>query len=68
MQSNAFWNEELPSNFQRLSNQITENFEGCEAYIYDTVVFGSTWEQHLQQVKELFCGLRVANLCKCEPG
>ena len=43
-------------------NQIVENFEGCEAYIDDVVVFGSTWEQHLQRVRELFCRLRLANL------
>ena len=43
-------------------NQITKNFEGCEAYIDDVVVFGSTWEQHLHRVRELFCRLRQANL------
>jgi len=51
-----------PATFQRLINWITENFEGCEAYIGDAVVFGSTWEQHLQRVRELFCRLKAANL------
>jgi len=51
-----------PATFQRLINRITENFEGCEAYIDDIVVFGSTWEQHLQRVRELFHRLRAANL------
>jgi len=37
-----------PARFQRLINRIIENFEGYEAYIDDIVVFGSTWEQHLQ--------------------
>jgi len=51
-----------PAAFQRLINWITENFESCEAYIDDIVVFGSTWEQHLQRVRELFCRLRADNL------
>ena len=51
-----------PATFQRMINQIVENFEGCEAYIDDVVVFGSTWEQHLQRMRELFCRLRPANL------
>ena len=31
-------------------------------HIDDVVMFGSTWEQHLQRVRELFCRLRLANL------
>ena len=51
-----------PATFQQMINQIVENFEGCEAYIDDVVMFGSAWEQHLQRVRELFCRLRLANL------
>jgi len=54
-----FGMKNAPATFQRMINQIVENFEGCEAYIDD---FVSTWEQHLQRVRELFHRLRLANL------
>ena len=57
-----FGMKNAPEMFQRLINQITKNFEGCEAYIDDVVVFSSTWEQHLHRVRELFSRLRQANL------
>ena len=28
--------------FQRMMNKITANFEGCEAYIDNVIVFGNT--------------------------
>ena len=31
-----------PATFQRMINKITANFEGCEVYIDDVVVFGNT--------------------------
>ena len=43
-------------------NKITANFEGCEAYTDDVIVFGNTWEQHLERVRELFRRLRTAKL------
>ena len=33
-----------------------------EAYIDDVIVFGNTWEQHLERVRELFKRLKVAKL------
>ena len=57
-----FGMKNAPATFQRMINQIVENFEGCEAYIDDVIVFGSTWEQHLQRVRELFCRVKLANL------
>ena len=43
-------------------NKITANFEGCKAFIDDVIVFGNTWEQHLERVRELFRRLRTAKL------
>ena len=57
-----FGMKNAPATFQRLINQITKNFERCEAYIDDVVVFSSTWEQHLHRVREMFSRLRQANL------
>ena len=67
-----FGMKNAPATFQRLINQIIKNFEGCEAYIDDIVVFSSTWEQHLHRVRELFCRLKqpylTVNLVKSEFG
>ena len=48
--------------FQHMINNIIRNLEGCETYNDDVIVFGSTWEEHLSRVKELFCRLKEANL------
>ena len=57
-----FGMKNAPATFQRMINKITANFEGCEAYIDDVIVFGNTWEQHLERVRELFRRLRTAKL------
>ena len=51
-----------PATFQRMINKIIRDLEGCEAYIDDVIIFGSTWEEHLSRVRELFCRLKEANL------
>ncbi|KAL7876960.1 hypothetical protein SRHO_G00036030 [Serrasalmus rhombeus] len=44
---------------------------GSEAYL-DVVVRSATWEEHVEQIRELFSRLKVAsltvNLAKCEFG
>ena len=57
-----FGMKNAPATFQCMINKITANFEGCEAYIDDVIVFGNTWEQHLERVRELFRRLRTAKL------
>lgn len=58
-----------PATFQHMINKITANFEGCEAYIDDVVVFGNTWKQHLERVHELFWRLKLTvNLVKSDFG
>ena len=44
-----------PATFQCMINKIIRDLEGCEAYIDDVIIFGSTWEEHLSRVRELFC-------------
>ena len=51
-----------PATFQHMINKITVNFEGCEAYIDDVVVFGNTWKQHFERMHQLFRRLRSAKL------
>ena len=51
-----------PATFQCMINKIMANFEGCEAYIDDFIVFGNTWKQHLERICELFSRLRTAKL------
>jgi len=48
--------------FQHMINEIIRDLDGCEVYIDDVVIFGSTWEEHLSRVEELFRRLRLANL------
>jgi len=43
-------------------NEIIRDLDSCEAYNDDVVIFGSTWEEHLSTVEELFRQLRSANL------
>ena len=50
-----------PATFQRMINEIIRDLDGCEAYIDDVVILGSTREEHLSRVDELFCRLRSAN-------
>ena len=57
-----FGMKNAPVTFQRIINKITANFEGCEAYIDDVIVFGNTWKQHLERLCELFRRLRAAKL------
>ena len=57
-----FGMKNAPATFQRMINKITANFEGCEAYIDDVIVFGNTWKQHLERLCELFRRLRTAKL------
>ena len=51
-----------PATFQRLVNNIIAEVEGCEAYIDDLVVYSETWENHLDQLHQLFDRLSKANL------
>ena len=57
-----FGMKNAPATFQRMINEIIRDLDGCEAYIDDVVIFGSTWEEHLSRVEELFRRLRSANL------
>ncbi|XP_076049782.1 uncharacterized protein LOC143030516 [Oratosquilla oratoria] len=61
-----------PSTFQRLMNFITTGLEGVRCYLDDIVVFGDTWEEHLDRLKTLFAALAAnsltVNLAKSEFG
>ena len=61
-----------PATFQRLINKVIGDIDGCDAYIDDIVVYSSTWEKHLQILRQLFQKLATAkltvNLVKSEFG
>ena len=67
-----FGMKNAPATFQRMIHKVIANLEGCEEYIDDIIVYGSTWEQHLQRVKDFPSRLREAqltvNLVKSEFG
>ena len=43
-------------------NGLICDLKGCEAYIYDIVVYGDTWEDHLQHLWDFSVRLRNAQL------
>ncbi|XP_072036952.1 uncharacterized protein [Amphiura filiformis] len=51
-----------PASFQRLVNSLVSDLHGCEAYIDDIIVYSQTWEEHIQQLHQLFERLSKANL------
>jgi len=60
--SHAFWHEECPATFQKLINSLTSDLEGCEGYINDVVIYGNTWQQHVQRLQALLERLAQARL------
>ena len=51
-----------PATFQRMVNQIVADIEGCEAYVDDLIVYSQTWEQHMEQLHQLFKKLSEVQL------
>ena len=53
-----------PSTFQRLMELVLAglSWEVCLAYLDDVVVFGRTWEEHLQRLKMVLMRLKEAHL------
>lgn len=53
-----------PSTFQRLMELVLAglSWEVCLAYLDDVVVFGRSWEEHLQRLRAVLTRLRAAHL------
>ena len=53
-----------PATFSRLMDRVLAglHWETCLFYLYDIIVFSSTWEEHLAQLREMFERLRHAKL------
>lgn len=51
-----------PATFQRLINILTNDLDGVDAYIDDTVLHNSTWESHVQSMRRFFDRLSGAKL------
>ena len=58
-----------PSIFQRLMHQVLGGLLGhtCCVFLDDIIVFSTTWEEHLQHLRELFSRLHEHNL-RAHPG
>ena len=54
-----------PSVFQRLMSDVLAELLGktCMVFLDDIIVFSTTWEEHLQHLREVFSRLRDYNLC-----
>ena len=68
----AFGMRNAPATFQRLVNTVLSGVPGCEAYLDDVVVHSDTWQDHMEQLSEVFDRLSKANLtlnlAKCDFG
>ena len=53
-----------PATFSRLMDRVLSglHWETCLFYLDDIIVFSSTWEEHLAQLRQVFERLRHANL------
>ena len=40
-----------PATFQRMINGVMAGLDGCETYLDDVVIYSSSWEQHVMQLK-----------------
>ena len=50
-----------PATFQRMINQIVAGLDGCEAYIYDVIVYSNSWQEHIAQLQMLLSRFSEAN-------
>lgn len=61
-----------PATYQRIVNIMLSGLSRYEAYRDDLVVYSSSWQNHMQQIREVFERLNKAsltlNLVKCEFG
>lgn len=53
-----------PATFQLLMDIVLSglNFEACLVYLDDIIIFGKSWEQHLERLELVFQRLRAVNL------
>ena len=51
-----------PATFQRMMCRIFNGCEGCFVFIDDIIVFGKTFEEHLQRLETVFARIREAGL------
>lgn len=59
----AFGLHGAPATFQRLMDQVLPGLEGyAAAYLDDVIIFSSSWEEHLQHLKEVFQRIQLAGL------
>lgn len=68
----AFGMCNAPATFQRLVNSVLSGLPNCNAYLDDLIIYSTTWEEHMQSLKQVFSRLSNAsltvNLAKCEFG
>lgn len=65
--------QNAPATFQRMMDDVLRDCqEFTRAYIDDVIVYSSTWEEHLEHLRQVFTCLRRANLSlklkKCQFG
>ena len=51
-----------PATFQRMMCRILHGCDGCFVFIDDIIVFGKTFEKHLQRLEAVFARIQEARL------
>lgn len=58
----AFGMCNAPATFQRLVNSVLSGLPNCNAYLDDLILYTATWEEHVQNLKQVFVCLANASL------
>lgn len=58
----AFGMCNAPATFQRLVDSVLAGLSNCNAYLDDSMVYATTWEQHLHTLEQVFTRLSLASL------
>ena len=51
-----------PAMFQRLMDQVTAGLEFTAAYLDDLIIYSTTWEEHVDHLRQIFTRLHEASL------
>ena len=61
-----------PATFQRLMDEVTAGLEFTAAYLDDLIIYSTTWEEHVDHLRQIFTQLHEAILTvkpkKCQLG
>ena len=51
-----------PATFQRMMNQLMQGQKHTAAYLDDLIIYSTSWDEHLKEIKQVLLKLRAAGL------